>query len=277
MAKKIFITGVSSGIGYATADYFLSQGFKVIGTYRKSEDVKGFVEQYPKSFIGIKVDLSSLSEIETVPQVLNDYKIESIDFLLNNAGIALAGPLEYHPFSEVQSTLQINVLAVIRITQLILPFLKKSAGARVVNISSVAGIGGTPFLGVYAASKHAVEGFSEALRRELKLYDIQVSIIGPGSIKTPIWRKNFSQIESKYDQTEYKKSFRKFIEFAEQEERNALHVDAVVACVQHAFLSPSPCIRYAPVPHKWKYKFEKLIPKSIYDYLMCKTLGLLNK
>lgn len=272
----LFITGVSSGIGFATADFYLKAGWFVIGTYRKTQDGEYFQTNFSKNFLGVEVDVTDFSKVDHISEILKKHKINHIDALVNNAGVALAGPIEYQNFSEIQNILQTNVVAVIKMTQILLPFLKKStSGARIVNISSVSGKNGTPFLGVYCASKHAIEGFSESLRRELNLYGMKVSIVAPGSIKTPIWGKGFDLVAKTYEATEYKNSFHKFLDFANSEVENALHVDEVVADINHALTSESPKHRYAPVPRKLQnWYLPKIIPLKIFDYLTCKALGL---
>ena len=208
--KNIFITGVSSGIGFATAEYLLQHGHTVVGTVRSLQDSLILKKQFESTFFPIVVDLLCLDQIENIKLKLEQLNIHRLDAAVQNAGVALAGPIEYQKFSEVEMILNLNVLAVIKTTQVLLPFLKRAQSpARLVNISSVSGVGGTPFLAAYCASKHAIEGFSEALRRELALYRMKVSIVGPGSIQTPIWDKGFNIVAHTYDKTEYKNSFQK--------------------------------------------------------------------
>ena len=275
---NVFISGVSSGIGYATAEFFLKQGHTVIGTIRKTEDAAHFSRQYPQTFFSFVGDLTKFTHNEQIPSFLKDKKIETLDVLVNNAGLAVAAPIEYQDFSEVQYLIQLNVLSVIQLTQLLLPFLKKSERpARIVNISSVSGVGGTPFLGAYCATKHAIEGFSESLRRELNIYGIKVVVVGPGSIKTPIWDKGFKVVSERYQNTEYAKSFSKFIDFASYEKNHALEVSDVVSCIEQAIFTSSPVYRYAPIPRKLtNWYLPMLIPRKLYDYMMCKALGLVS-
>lgn len=278
MKKVLFLSGISSGIGFATADFYLQQGWIVIGTYRKPVDAQYFYQKFPQTFIGIEVDVTDFLKVDKIPEILHEKNIQHIDALVNNAGIALAGPIEYQSFIEMQNIIQVNVLAVFKLTQILIPFLKKSQDGRIVNISSVSGKNGTPFLGIYCASKHAIEGFSESLRRELALYGIKVSIVAPGSIKTPIWSKGFSVVARAYEHTEYKNSFNRFIRFASREEQNALPVEDVVTDIDHAITSTNPKIRYAPVPRKWQnWYLPKLFPLKIYDRMMCKALELQKK
>jgi len=273
--KVIFITGVSSGIGFATADFYLKKGCKVIGVFKNENDCEYFKVTFPENFIGLQLDVSDFSKVDQIPKMLKKHGILSIDSLVNNAGVAFAGPLEYQNFSEVSNMLQINVVAVIKMTQIILPFLKKAEQGRIVNMSSVSGQNGTPFLGVYCASKHAIEGFSETLRRELNLYGMKVSIVAPGSVNTPIWNKGINVVQNTFDQTEYKNSFLKFFNFVSNEITHALPVEKVVEDIDHALTNSRPKFRYAPVPRKFQnWYLPKLFPLRIYDHLMCKTLGL---
>lgn len=273
--KVVFITGVSSGIGFATADFYLKQGCKVIGTYRNEKDGEYFQKTFSHNFTGLQLDVTDFAKVDQIPEILKKHNINHIDALVNNAGVALAGPIEYQKFSEIQTMLQVNVVAVIKMTQVILPYLKKAEQGRIVNISSVSGQNGTPFLGGYCASKHAIEGFSETLRRELSLYGMKVSIVAPGSVNTPIWNKGINTVANVFDSTEYKKSFQKFIAFVTSEISHALHVELVVSDINHALTSANPKIRYAPVPRKFQnWYLPKLIPLKIYDFLMCKSLGL---
>lgn len=276
--KVIFITGVSSGIGFATADFYLKKGDKVIGTFRNEKDGEYFHQNFKDNFLGLKLDLTDFEKVDQIPEFLNKHHVFSIDALVNNAGVALAGPLEYQNFSEIQKMLQINVAAVIKLTQVLLPLMKKSKQGRIVNISSVSGQNGTPFLGGYCASKHAIEGFSESLRRELNLYGMKVSIVAPGSVNTPIWNKGIHIVQKAFDQTEYKKSLEKFFDFVSHEMNHALPVETVVEDIDHALSNSHPKFRYAPVPRKFQnWYLPKLFPIRFYDYLMCKTLGLFKR
>lgn len=273
--KIIFITGISSGIGRAAAQEFLKSGHFVIGTVRDEISVQDFIKNYSEQFMFLKIDLKNLDSISEVPKLLKQKKIEKIDILINNAGVAVAGPFEFQNFFEVQEIIQLNVLALMRMTQVLISYLRMSEDGRVINISSVAGQNGTPFLAAYCASKHAVEGFSESLRREMNLYNIKVIVIGPGSVKTPIWDKGFEQIKFLYASTPFSKSFEKFIRFAMNEKNKGLDVDVVVRDILHAVNNKKPKIRYAPVPRKlMNYRLPKLVPTCFMDYLTCQLLGL---
>ena len=272
--KTIFITGISSGIGLGAAAFFLKQGHTVIGTGRTAGAFKE-LKQFQK-FKGLILDLKDKNQIDQLKSELSKLQITQIDVLINNAGVALAGPFADQPFSEIEETLQVTVLSLMRITQNLIPLLSQPGG-RIINVSSVSGQNGTPFLSVYCASKHAVEGFSEALRREMLLLGIKVILIGPGSVRTPIWFKGFEKLKSRYTNSKFEKSFGRFIDFAMNEEKNALPVSDVVDDLEKAALSANPKIRYAPIPRKFRnYYLAKLIPLKMMDRLTSQAL-LLHK
>ncbi|MBC7458739.1 MAG: SDR family NAD(P)-dependent oxidoreductase, partial [Bdellovibrionaceae bacterium] len=172
--KTVLITGISSGIGLATAESFLSQGHTVIGSVRDLQTAADLKAKYGHQLILWKCNLLNLSEIDAIHSVLRENKIMQIDVLVNNAGIASPGPIQYQDFSEIQNMMTTNVIAVMKLTQIMISYLIPTKG-RIINISSISGVGGTPFLGIYCASKHAVEGFSKSLRREMKIHGIKVS------------------------------------------------------------------------------------------------------
>lgn len=274
--KKVLITGIGSGIGYATAEFFLKQGFFVIGSVRSIQSIETLIEKYPDQLLVWLVDFSKIKNIDSILKFLSENKIHGIDILINNAGVAKSGPFQFQNFDEIEETVNINVLAVMRLTQLMIPFLIATQG-RVVNISSLSGLSGMPFLSGYCASKFAIEGFSEALRRELKIYSIEVVVVGPGSIQTPIWSKGFKSHDN-YDKSAYKNSYRRFLKMAENEADHALPVQVVVDDIYKASTSDKPNVRYNPVPRKFKnWYLARLIPKFFYEKILCRSLGLINK
>ena len=277
MQKTILVTGASSGIGFDTVRVLVDQGFNVIATVRKNEDEIYLLNTFSEKIKIIKMDLSDLSMIDKLPEILQqDLKIDHLDGLVNNAGIALAAPFAHQNFSEIQAIVQINLLALMKITQILIPFFQK--GSRVVNVSSVSGKSAAPFLAVYAATKHAVEGFSEALRKEMMLLGVKVIVVAPGSINTPIWKKGFEVIQNKYAHTKFAKPFALFIKFAMSEAKHSLPVEVVSSAILTALTAPHPKFRYAPIPRKFvNWYLPKLIPEKIYNRMTAKALGLLGE
>lgn len=278
MTKTIVITGISSGIGEHVAKKILSLGYTVVAIGRDKQKTQNkFVDCKEGQLLFFTADLSQNTALNTFESFLNENKITSIDALVNNAGVAYASPYEVQDFFQVEEMVTVNLLSVMRLTHMMIPYLSKNEG-RIVNISSVSGQQGTPFLAAYCATKHAIEGFSESLRRELAIHGLYVSVIGPGSVKTPIWNKGLNKISKIIQESIYKNAFQKFIAFAVDEEKHGLEVDVVVENVIHAILSSQPKIRYYPIPRKWRnYYLPKLFTKKYLDKLMTKNLGLTKK
>lgn len=279
--KTVLITGASTGIGWDSVRALVEKGYRVVATVRTEDDVSRLKQYFHDQVMPIVLDLTRLDHITDLPQILLErYQIKNLDGLVNNAGIAQAGPFLDQDFSVIESTIQINVLAVMKITQVLLPMLGATLQANqkpgtIVNISSISGTGGAPFLAAYAASKHAIEGFSDALRKELMIFGIKVVVIGPGSIKTPIWNKGFKKIQYRYEKSIYAKPFAKFIAIALSESETALDVTAVSSLVLKSFEDPSPAFRYAPIPRPLtNWYIPKILPKRLFNYLTAKALGL---
>lgn len=283
MQKIILVTGASTGIGADTVKALIENNFIVVATVRKKVDEENLKKNYGDKIKVLNLDVSDFSAVDQLPRVLKEkFQITRLDGLVNNAGIALAGPFLFQDFSEIQNIININVLSVMKVTQVLLPLLGAYGGSenpgRIINISSVAGKTAAPFLSVYAASKHAIEGYSEAIRKELMLFGIKVIIVAPGSIKTPIWQKGFTLIKDRYVNTLFSQSFAKFVKFAASEEKNALEVSEVSSIIVEALSVENPCLRYAPVPRKIiNWYLPKIIPTRIYDRLSAKALGLIPK
>ncbi len=279
MQKTILVTGASTGIGFDCVRALLAADFRVVATVRKEADKVRLKNNFNESLHVLIVDIADYHAVEEIPAQLKKLGITNLDGLVNNAGVALAGPFLFQDFGEILQTISINVLSLMKVTQVLLPMLGtdpnvKNPG-RIVNMSSIAGKSAAPFLSLYAASKHAVEGFSEGLRRELMLFGINVIVIGPGSIKTPIWQKGFAQVKERYNHTPYKNSFQRFIKIALGEEKNALEVSEVSKLVVEALTAKQPKLRYAPIPRKWiNWYLPMLIPAKTYNRLTAKVLGL---
>lgn len=283
MQKTVLVTGASTGIGFDAVRALVQAGFQVVATVRKDVDEDRLLQIYSKKVHVIKMDVTDFAAVEKLPEVLEkQFNIKQLYGLVNNAGIALAGPFLHMDFSQVQSTFQVNTMALMKVTQVLLPLLGARPGnyepGRIVNISSISGTGAAPFLTVYAASKFAVEGFSEGLRRELMLYGIKVIVVGPGSIKTPIWEKGFHAIPQHYAVSEYGESFQAFVAMASAEGQNGLDVERVSEDVVHALTSAEPKLRYTPIPRRLRnWYLPKLLPVRFYDRLTARLLKLTRR
>jgi NAD(P)-dependent dehydrogenase (short-subunit alcohol dehydrogenase family) len=178
----VVVTGASTGIGEATALHLAELGFRVCAGVRKQADAERLRGQ---GLEPLTIDVTDEASIAAAKEELGDTPLAG---LVNNAGISVTAPIEFIPLDELRRQLDVNLVGQVAVTQAFLPALRRARG-RVVNISSIGGRVALPLLGPYAASKFALEGISDSLRREVARFGIEVSVIEPGGIKTPIWEK----------------------------------------------------------------------------------------
>ena len=185
--RSVVITGTSTGIGWSAAKILLARGFRVFGSVRKAEDAARLQTELGANFVPLVFDVTDeaavLAAAATVRGMLNGERLAG---LVNNAGIAVAGPSLEVPLDDYRRQMEINVIGPISVTRAFAPLLGtddnlKGPPGRIVMISSVSGVNGSPFVGPYSTSKHALEGFSESLRRELTMFGIDVIVIGPAA------------------------------------------------------------------------------------------------
>ena len=207
--NSVVVTGTSTGIGRAICDALIAEGWRVFGSVRKDADAAALKGALGQNFTPLIFDVTDADASarggETVRAALNG---RTLNGLVNNAGIAVAGPLRYLPLDDLEHQLNVNLFGVLRTTQAFLPMLGadkafKGAPGRIINMSSVAGKIASPIMGPYSMSKHALEALSDSLRRELMMHGIDVVVIAPGAIKTPIWDKADDIDAEQYKGTEY--------------------------------------------------------------------------
>ena len=279
--KYILITGASSGIGMISAFSLAEKGFQIIAGVRKQEDANK-LKAKTSGIITVFLDVANQQSINEaackVEEIVGD---EGLYGLINNAGIAVAGPVEFLPIDRLRLQLEVNVVGQINVTQKFLPLIRKGQG-RIINISSIAGFTAFPFKGAYAASKHALEALSDSLRRELKPWKIPVSIIEPGIIKTPIWEKSINLVEEIIK--EMPKEAEKYYGdvYSELLDRTMKRVDEcgaapeqVANALAHALTSKCPKTRYLVGKDACflSYCLTRL-PDRVIDHVICGRAGL---
>lgn len=183
MEKVWLITGCSTGFGRELAKEVLAKGYKVAVASRKTSDVDDIVAAYPNSSIAIKLDVTVDTEIKSsVAQTIAHFG--QIDVLVNNAGIGYFGSIEESEEAEVRKMFEINVFGLAKMTQEVLPHMRKQRSGHILNIASIAGLRSFPGVGFYNATKYAVDGFSESLAKEVGPLGIKVTIIAPSGFRT---------------------------------------------------------------------------------------------
>ncbi len=279
-SRVVVVTGVSTGIGHAIARTLVDHGSHVFGSVRRAEDGQRVRSELGDRFTPLSFDVTDPAAIQSaVPEVADALEGEKLFGLVNNAGIAVGGPLIYQPLDEVRRHLEVNTLGALAATQAFAPLLgtdRARAGkpGRIVNISSVAGRISAPFLGAYAASKRALEGMSHSLRRELMLFGIDVIIVNPGSVATPIWDKAEQHEGSRYAATEYWPFLQRFLEAALTSGRAGLPPERVGEVVWEALTAASPRASYPVVGRRlMNWTVPLALPTRVIDRLIAKRLG----
>ncbi len=283
MAEKqsVVVTGVSTGIGWGITKVLLSKGFRVFGSVRKESDADRLRREFGDGFDPLIMDVTDLDAVHrSAAQVTDQLGSSTLAGLVNNAGIAVPGPLLHLRLEDYRRQLEVNLIAPLSVTQAFAPLLgtdrsRKGPAGRIINISSTGGKIGVPFLGAYVASKFGLEGMSETLRRELMLYGIDVIVVGPGSVVTAMWDKGEAEDLSAYEKTDYKNILERFRKFAIAEGRKGLAPERLGDAVYLALTTPHPRTRYAVVPQRLKnWTLPRLLPKRTVDKIIGKQFGL---
>jgi hypothetical protein len=280
--KSVVITGASTGIGWATAKLLLGKGYRVFGSVRKEADAERLVGEFGSHFTPLLFDVTDeaavLAAAREVRAALNG---ETLAGLVNNAGIAVPGPVLELSADEFRRQLDVNVIGPIISTQAFGPLLGtdpalKGPKGRIVMISSVAGKNGNPLSPAYAASKHAIEGLSESLRRELMLFGIDVIIVAPGPVRTPIWSKGQQEFDmSKYQNSPYLPAMQKVTAYMQHLDSIGLPPERIAEVVYEALTLPKPKVRYQIAPDPMRHLMTSMLPKRMVDKIIAKRVGLL--
>ena len=280
--KSVVITGASTGIGWATAKLLLDRGFRVFGSVRKQADADRLSSEFGANFTPLLFDVADegavLSAARDVRAALNG---ETLAGLVNNAGIAVPGPVLELSADEFRRQMDVNVVGPIIATQAFGPLLGSDASlkgpkGRIVMISSVAGKNGNPLTPAYCASKHAIEGLSESLRRELMLFGIDVVIIAPGAVRTPIWSKGQDNFDiNKYRNSPYLPSLQKVTAYMQHLDSIGLPAEKIADVVYTALTVPNPKVRYQVTPDPMRHLVTSVLPKRMVDKIIARRAGLM--
>ena len=244
--RSVLITGASSGIGEASALRLARAGWRVLAGVRAVADGDRLRVAAGEQLEPVTIDVTDPATIAAAAEALGDVPL---DGLVNNAGTALVMPLEFLPLDQLRRQLELNLVGHIAVTQALLPNLRSACG-RIVNVGSIAGRSALPFLGAYAASKHALEAVTDALRIELRPFGIGVTVIEPGTIATPIWRKGaeeFQKLATELPQELwelYGERMTAFRDAAAAAGRRADPADKVAIVVEQALTAQRPKARY---------------------------------
>jgi NAD(P)-dependent dehydrogenase (short-subunit alcohol dehydrogenase family) len=280
--KSVVITGVSTGIGWACAKLLKDKGYRVFGSVRKQADADRLKGEFGANFTPLLFDVTDEAAVlASAREVRAALGGETLAGLVNNAGIAVSGPVLGLSADEFRRQMDVNVIGPIIATQAFAPLLGadqtlKGPKGRIVMISSVAGKNGNPLTPAYSASKHAIEGLSESLRRELMLFGIDVVIVAPGPVKTPIWDKGRQDVDmSKYQNSPYLPALQKISAYMAHLDSIGLPAEKIAEVVYDALTLPTPRVRYQIAPDPMRHLVTRYLPKRMVDRIIAKRLGLM--
>lgn len=268
MSKVILITGGTSGIGQAIAHYMAKRNFKVYATRRNTSPAD---ESTGIHFLTMDVTLP-----EKIRQEI-DILIETekrVDVLINNAGISMAGPLEETPLTEIRRVFETNFFGMVQVTQQVLPAMRRQHDGLIINISSIGGLMGLPFYGVYSASKHAVEGFSESLSMEVRPFGIKVCLIEPGEYQSRLAANR--RVQSVSELSPYFDNFQKFNRVSGQESQRARDPHEIARLVYQIINRPNPAVRYktGTLMEKLTPALKNILPSRMFEKLIMDHYGI---
>jgi NAD(P)-dependent dehydrogenase (short-subunit alcohol dehydrogenase family) len=253
------------------------EGYTVFAGVRNSEDSRRLQSVHER----IRPFLLDVRHEEQIAAAIDAIQRSSVPLaaVVNNAGIAVAGPLEYLPLDDVRRQFDVNVFGALGVTQAALPLLRKTSG-RIVFISSVSGQIAPPFIGPYAASKFALEALADSMRIELAPFGICVVVIQPGNVRTPIWAKGRSEKDALLARmpaiagTHYANVAGDLVRITEREERTGIAAETVAAAVLQALREQRPRARYAVgSPPGWQRRIAALLPERLRDKLIARAFN----
>ena len=278
--QSVVITGASTGIGWATAKLLIDRGFRVFGSVRKQADADRLKAEFGANFVPLLFDVTDEAAVLAAARdVRAALQGETLSGLVNNAGIAVAGPVLELAADEFRRQMDVNVIGPIIATQAFGPLLGadpslKGPRGRIVMVSSVAGRVGNPLMSAYSASKHAVEGLSESLRREMMLFGIDVIIVAPGAVKTPIWGKAEEVDISSYRNSPFFPALQRVRKVMLQLAEGGLPAEKIAEVIADAVTSARPKVRYQITPDPMRHLITAILPKRMVDKIIAKRLGL---
>lgn len=282
--RAIVVTGASTGIGRAAVTKAVREGAHVFASVRKQADADSLNAEFGDAVTPLLFDVADEAAVRAgaahVAAALGNRRLFG---LVNNAGIAVPGPLLHLDTEELRRQFEINLLGVHNVTRAFADLLgadpdRTGKPGRIVMISSVGGQNGAPFVGPYSASKFALEGYSQSLRRELMLYGVDVIVIGPGAIATPIWDKAEQNDLNRFANTPYGPMLKFVADYMVKQGREGLPASDVGALIWHCLSGPKPKTRYAILRRPFMDRtLPRLMNPRTVDKIIAKRLGFPNR
>jgi NAD(P)-dependent dehydrogenase (short-subunit alcohol dehydrogenase family) len=279
--EAVVITGTSTGIGRACALHLAEKGYRVFAGVRKETDGDTLKRESSDRLTPVILDVTDDETINKAAELVSELTGDSGLFgLINNAGIVVAGPLEFISLEDFWRQLHVNLSGQLAVIQAFLPLLRKAKG-RIINITSIGGRQPVPFMGPYCASKAAFEALTDSLRMELFPFGIQVSIVTPGNIKTPIWDKTRKRSQEEIKKLPpnihefYGEAINSMLKGASKMEDSGLSPEVVAYVVATALEAIKPRTRYiVGMDAKIQVLMSRFLPDRLRDRIVSRFLGI---
>ena len=279
LSKTVVVTGASTGIGWACVKVLTANGWRVFAGVRKPEDAERLKTAFGDTVRPLLFDVTDAASVAAAAgDVTSALGGRTLGGLVNNAGIAVAGPLIYLKLEDFERQIAVSLTGPFIVTQAFAPLLgadrsRSGPPGRIVMISSVGGLIGWPFAGAYSASKFGLEGLSESLRRELMLFGIDVIVINPGAVATPIWDKS-EQVDAEFAGTPFAPAIAKARAAMSAMDKAGLSPDRIGETVKTALTTAHPNARYIVTPAPLQDFLTRTLPKRTVDGVFASRLGL---
>jgi NAD(P)-dependent dehydrogenase (short-subunit alcohol dehydrogenase family) len=278
--KTVVVTGASTGIGWGCVKVLVASGFRVFGSVRKQADAERLTKEFGAQFRPLVFDVTDQAAVvASASEVEAALGGETLSGLVNNAGIAVPGPLLTLKIEDFERQIAVNLAGALIVTQAFAPLLgvdrsRKGAPGRIVMISSVGGKNAMPFLGAYCASKFGLEGMSESLRRELMIFGVDVIIVAPGAVATPIWEKADAVDVTAFADTPYAPALARLKRGMVSMGKQGLTPERIGEAVKSALTAVRPKTRYTLTPSPMQDMMARTLPKRMVDSMIARRLGL---
>jgi short-subunit dehydrogenase len=268
MTKIVLITGISSGFGKATAEILSNKGYTVYGISRSQ------TENLDTKIKVLQADVTDAKSVHKAVSTLVSNE-GRIDVLINNAGMGISGSIEDSLPEDISLQMNTNFTGYVNMIQAVLPTMRKHGGATIVNISSIGGVMGLPYQGFYSASKFAIEGLSEALRMELKPFNIKVIVIRPGDFFTN-FTANRKPVKITVSGSDYEAQFGKTLSIIESDEKKGLQPEFLAKKLLKILGQKNPCNQYviATLEQKFAILLKRILPTSLFSGILSSHYGI---
>lgn len=276
--RSVLVTGASTGIGRATALRLDAAGWRVHAGVRREEDAEALREAASGALQPLFLDVTDAQQVAAAGEALAGAGAE-LGGVVNNAGVAIPGPLETIPLDDFRRQLEINLTGQVAVTQAVLPAIR-AGGGRVVFVSSIGGRMALPLTGAYHAAKFGIEAVGDVFRQELRPWGIPVSIIEPGSIDTPIWERGeraADEVGSRSPRQEelYGRMIERYREAVRKTAERGIPPEKVAKAIEHALSARRPRTPYlVGVDARLQARLKAVLPARLVDRMIARAMGL---